>query len=71
MDNNIIKLNTPIDSHMNIKRLKQTIVEEDWEHVMAIGYFKGDDDFVVRSSEMSRQDALWLIEQVKKHVLGE
>ncbi len=35
--------------------------------VLVVGYDK-DGDLVVRSSRMSRQDALWLCEMLKRHI---
>ena len=37
--------------------------------VLIVGY-DSDGDLVVRSSRMNRQDALWLTEMLKQHVLG-
>ena len=43
----------------------------DWDKVIICGYAKGDSDLKVRTSHMSRADALWLVEHLKKHVLGD
>ena len=67
---NVTKLITPLNEHMTIKQVQQAVQSEDWENMIVIGYHKDRDDFVTRCSEMSRQDALWLTEQLKKHVLN-
>jgi len=66
---NITKLITPLNEHMSVEQVKKAVQTEDWENMIVIGYHKDDDDFVSRCSEMSRQDALWLTEQLKRHVL--
>lgn len=43
---------------------------EQWSDVAIIGYHKGDRLLVVRSSAMTRADALNLYEQAKLHALG-
>lgn len=40
-----------------------------WDKVIVIGYASDDPNMVVRTSNMSRQDALWLAEQLKLHIL--
>ncbi len=42
---------------------------ESWHDVIILGYHKGDEKLVVRSSKMSRAEALWLIEHAKLHVM--
>ena len=39
------------------------------KEVIIVGY-DSDGDLIVRSSRMNRQDALWLTEMLKQHVLG-
>lgn len=39
------------------------------KEVLIVGY-DSDGDLVVRSSRMNRQDALWLAEMLKHHILG-
>jgi len=43
---------------------------EEWDEVIIIGYRKDSPDFATRSSHMSRECALWLVEHAKMHVLG-
>lgn len=40
---------------------------EDWSDILIIGY--QNDQFVYRSSTMTRKDALWLIKQSELNVL--
>jgi hypothetical protein len=42
---------------------------EIWEEVVIIGIQK-EETCVIRSSKMSRRDALWLSEQLRLHALG-
>jgi hypothetical protein len=43
---------------------------EEWEAVIICGYHPGDDGLIVRSSAMTREQALWIIEHCRAHVLG-
>ena len=40
------------------------------QDVIIVGY-DGDGELLVQSSDMSRADALWLVEHLRKHVLDE
>ncbi|PWJ88378.1 hypothetical protein C8D77_111101 [Mesorhizobium loti] len=42
---------------------------ESWDQVIIVGFHKDDDDFVVQSSHMSREFALWIAEHLKLHVM--
>ncbi len=68
---NVTKLITPVDNNMSIEQVKKVVQAEPWESMIVLGYHKDYEDFVVRSSQMSRKDALWLCEMLKRHVLGE
>lgn len=43
---------------------------EPWERVVIMGFQKGNDDVVVRSSHMVREHALWILEHAKVHILN-
>ena len=43
---------------------------EEWDEVLIVGFHKGDDEISVRTSHMTRELALWLVEHAKLHVLG-
>lgn len=44
---------------------------EPWENVMIVGFHKDHGPIVVRSSHMTREVALWIIEHAKLHVLDQ
>ena len=44
--------------------------QEEWSNVLICGFHEDDGDIVVRSSHMSREFALWIIEHAKLHVMG-
>lgn len=43
---------------------------DDLQDVLIVGY-DGDGALLVRSSRMSRKDALWMAEQARRYALGE
>ena len=46
--------------------LASVVKEQDMiSDVLILGYWKDNDEFFVRSSRMSRKDALWLAENLK------
>lgn len=65
---NIVKWKMPVDANMTMRRFKRSVAEEDFTGAVIMGYDK-DGDFIVRSSKMSRKDALWMLEQAKLHIL--
>ncbi len=44
-------------------------VREDLSDVLVCGYFKDSGTLFVRSSRMTRADALWLSEMLREHAL--
>jgi len=54
---------------MTPEEVLSQVGREAWDRVIVVGYHKDDDVFVVRSSEMSRQDALWIAEHLRLHAL--
>lgn len=68
---NVTKFKTPISSNMSVEQVKKRIISEDWSNLLVVGYHKDTGcDLITRSSEMSKQDALWLLESAKLHVFG-
>lgn len=47
----------------------QSAAQYDWEAVVIVGFRKDGEELVVRSSEMSRKDALWIAEHFRLHAL--
>ena len=68
MSDPVVKL--PAHTRMTPEEVIAFITREEWESLLICGYHKDDPDFVVRSSAMSREQALWLIEHAKLHVLN-
>lgn len=66
---NVVKWKMPVDANMTMKRFKKSVSEEDFKEAIVVGY-DADGDLVIRSSKMSRRDALFLLEQAKMHTLG-
>lgn len=68
-DNDKVYLLAP---HVNMtpKEALSYALKEDWEDVIIIGYHKDRDGLVSRSSNMSRQEALWIIEFAKRQAMG-
>ena len=66
---NVTELRTPIDSHMTVKRFKRAVCDVDWDIALTVGYSKEESCLVVMSSEMSKQDALWLLKQAELDIL--
>jgi hypothetical protein len=64
---NIIKL-APTTSTTAKQALQEMLEDNDLTEVIIIG-IDSTDDLVIRSSGMTRRDALWLIEQAKIHTL--
>lgn len=42
--------------------------QDNLQEVLVVGY-DGDGDLLIRSSRMTRRDALWLAEQLRQHAL--
>lgn len=43
----------------------------DWERVIVAGFIESGEGLIVRTSHMTRAEALWIVEQLKRHVLGD
>jgi hypothetical protein len=57
-------------SHMTVDEALEVSKKSDFIDVVIAGYDRNE-DFVVRCSHMSRKDALWISEQLKRHILGD
>ena len=44
---------------------------EDWDKIIICGFHKDGEELVVRFSHVSREFALWIVEHLKLHVLGQ
>ena len=68
---NVTKL--PPSSHYTVEQVLTKVLEDSKEglvkDVMIIGW-SDEEQFIVRSSYMTRRDALWLLEQGKIHTLN-
>lgn len=63
---NVIAL--PATSTMTVEQALASAHQLDLEHCLVVGYDRAG-DLAIRSSRMSRQDALWLMDQLKHHIL--
>lgn len=56
-------------TRMSVEEVFAVAAREPWETVMVIGFHKDEGDLKVRSSHMSREQALWIIEHAKLHAM--
>lgn len=54
---------------MTPAELFASVQREPWETAMVIGFHEDDGSIVVRSSHMTREFALWIVEHAKLHVM--
>ena len=57
-------------AHMTPEQALGLCAREEWDQVIIVGYHKGDPSFVVRSSHLTRAEAVFLLEQARLHSLG-
>lgn len=71
MTNNVLTL--PAHDNMTIEQClalsERESTEDGWQGVMVLAYDR-DGDLVVRSSHMSRKDALWMLMAAVDHARG-
>lgn len=67
--NNVVTLGIGAHDRMSVEQVINSAAGMDLSDVMILGYDK-DNELVVRSSEMDRANALWMIEKAKLHALG-
>lgn len=63
-------LNFPAASTMTPEQALNTAQKDGFRDVLIVGYDE-DGSLMIRSSRMSRMDALWLAELLKRHALGD
>lgn len=59
MSENVIDLGP--HSNMTPEETLAVCAREKWSQIMVMGYHDGDDDLVIRSSHMTRAEALWIV----------
>jgi hypothetical protein len=59
----------PASDHMTVEQALDYTKKDGLTEVLIIGH-DADGDLIIRSSHLSRKDALWLLEQGKLHTLG-
>lgn len=64
---NVVAL--PATSTMTVEQALASARQLEMQHCLIVGYDQ-QGDLAVRSSRMSRQDALWLMEQLKHHIFN-
>jgi hypothetical protein len=58
-------------SNMSPEQALAQASREQWDEVIIVGYHRDSADLVVRSSHMTRRDALWIAEYLKLHALDQ
>ncbi len=59
----------PAHSRLTVQQALGTVADLTLTDVLVIGYNE-EGSLIVRSSEMTREAALWLLEKAKLHALG-
>lgn len=54
---------------MTVEQVFATASREPWDKVIICGFHKDSEDIVVRSSNVSREFALWIAEHLKLHIM--
>lgn len=64
-------VNFPVSSNLSVEQVLAAVTKEqkDFSQVLIIA-IDADEEIIVRSSHMTRQDALWLVESGRLHALG-
>lgn len=60
----------PAHERMTPEQCLAVCAREPWERVIVVGYQEGRGDVVLRSSGMTREQALWIVEWARRHALG-
>ena len=55
---------------MSNEQALEYAARQEWDSVMILGYRKGENDFCTLSGKMTREEALWLLEHAKLHVMN-
>ena len=61
---------TPQTTHFTVEQALASAGQQPLEDAIIIGTDKDTRKLVIRSSKMSRESALWLIEHARMHVLN-
>ena len=71
-DNNVVDMFNPFEPYMTVDTVLETAGERGLSTVMVLGYTPDGKLYVSSSGDVSRRDALWMIEMAKVvAVLGE
>jgi hypothetical protein len=62
-----------LGAHENMKPAEALSIaaREEWEHVLIIGFQKGDEHLSIRSSHMNNAMALWIVKLAEKQVFDD
>jgi hypothetical protein len=67
---NITRLRPPAHTGMSVPMALESAKLADLQDVLIVGYDQ-EGNLIVRSSAMSRRDALWLAVKAQQHALGD
>lgn len=71
-DNNVVDMFNPFEPYMTVDTVLETAGERGLSTVMVLGYTPDGKLYVSSSGDVSRRDALWMIEMAKVvAILGE
>lgn len=71
-DNNVVDMFNPYEPYMTVDTVLETAGERGLSTVMVLGYTPDGKLYVSSSGDVSRRDALWMIEMAKViAILGE
>lgn len=62
------KIDTLVNDNMSPEQVLRSSIDEGLNDVIVVGY-NSEGEIFVRSSKMSRQEALWIVEQLRIYVL--
>lgn len=68
MENKVVELNP--HERMTPEEALAKCSREEWDKIVIVGFHHGNNELIVRSSHISRETALWIIEHTRMHVLG-
>lgn len=57
-------------STMSPEQVLAVCAKEPWESVIIIGFWKNDEQLTIRSANVTREFANWIIDHAKREILG-
>ncbi len=66
----IVKWHIPVNDNMSVLQFKKLVMDIDFSEGLLLTYYE-DGSVAFNSTGMSKRDALWIIENAKRKLLGE